>query len=93
MCFLFSFAAFYGLTPVLAYGGHIYTIVSSKGGDALTLAGSGAGVATSKFGSIYTVATAAVSSGAVPSISPQMPTLVGLASVVLSALFGAMIVA
>ncbi len=84
---------FFGLNVVSAYGGHAYTVVSSKGGDAVTLASSGAGVATSKFGSIYTVATAAVVSGAAPSISLQTPLLVSLATVILSALVGAIIVA
>ena len=59
----------------------------------MTLASSGAGVATSKFGSIYTVATAAVVSGAAPSMNLQTPSLVGLATVILSALVGAIIVA
>lgn len=73
--------------------------MSSKGGEAITLAGSGAGVATSKFGSVYTVATAAIAtatshSGAAPlSIGLQTPSLVGLATVMLSTLLGAIIVA
>jgi len=85
---------------ILAIGGHAVTVVSSKGGDVITLATSGAGVATSKFGSVYTVATAAVASaathtgGAAPlSLGLQTPSLVGLATVLLSTLLGAIIVA
>ena len=69
---------------------------------ATTLAGSEAGVAKSKFGSVYTVATAAAvseasavtrgkSSAALPTYALQPSLMVGLVTVVGSALFGAAI--
>lgn len=81
----------------LAIGGKALTIVTSEGGDAITLATSGAGVVTSKFGSIYTVATAAAASAAhngaaTPSTSMQAPLLIGIATVMISTMLGAIII-
>jgi len=81
----------------LAIGGKAYTIITSEGGDAITLAASGAGVVTSKFGSLYTVATAAVATAVnngatTPSTNMQAPLLIGIATVMISSMFGAFII-
>ncbi|KAF8168219.1 hypothetical protein B0H34DRAFT_684686 [Crassisporium funariophilum] len=83
---------------VTSIGGVAYTVISSKGGDAITLAASGAGVVTTKFGSVYTVATGAVGSAVasnnaavLPYSSMQTPLLVGIVTVMLSTLLGAVI--
>lgn len=80
----------------LALGGKAYTIITSEGGDAITLATSGAGVITSKFGSVYTVATAAITAAnngaATPSTSMQAPLLIGIGTVMISTMLGAIII-
>jgi hypothetical protein len=49
---------------IIAFGGKIYTEISSAGGPAFTLAESGAGKVTSFAGSVYTVATSAAETAA-----------------------------
>lgn len=79
-----------------AVGGQAFTVVTSAGGQAFTLATSGAGVATSVFGSVYTVATAAAQNSNNAALGMRgaglsSPTVVGLLTVVGSALLGAVI--
>lgn len=86
-----------------AVGGQAVTIVTSVGGQAITLAGSAGGVATSFGGSVYSVATGAAGSAAsnvvhssnaavgAPSFGFTSSHAIGLATVVCSALVGAMI--
>ena len=87
--------------PLLAVGGHAFTIVTSVGGQGLTLAESGAGVVTSVFGSVYTVATGAAASAASSAASSNAAYgsplaftslhAVGIATVIGGALIGTLI--
>ncbi|KAJ3574082.1 hypothetical protein NP233_g1989 [Leucocoprinus birnbaumii] len=84
------------VTQVTSAAGHAFTVITSEGGQALTLAESGA--ITSVFGSVYTVATAAVlPSGSnnaalgMQTAAVASPAIVGLVTVLGSALLGAVI--
>lgn len=84
------------LIQKIAVGDEVFTIITSEGGKGYTIAASGVGAATSVFNSVYTVATGAFpissNSGAfVPHAALQTPLLVGLGSVLVSALLGMMI--
>ena len=50
------------VSHTLAFGGHVYTEITSAGGAVITLAESGAGVVTTFAGSVYTVAASAAAS-------------------------------
>ncbi|KAF7784676.1 hypothetical protein Agabi119p4_841 [Agaricus bisporus var. burnettii] len=91
------------ITSVTSVGGKAFTYVSSAGGEALTLAESGAGVATTAFGSVYSVVAsdfASVTSDAGDATSTNAaagtrltglssPVMVGLVTIMGSALLGA----
>jgi hypothetical protein len=49
---------------IIAFGGSVFTVITSAGGSAITLAESGAGKVTTFAGSVYTVATSAAGTAA-----------------------------
>ena len=93
------------LIQKIAVAGELVTVLTSKGGSAYTLASPGAGATTSVFGSVYTIATAVAnassltgssnstsssSSASVTHAGVQTSLLVGLGSMLASALLGMM---
>jgi len=87
------------VSRTLAFGGHVYTEITSAGGAVITLAESGAGVVTTFAGSVYTVATSAAASVATGSgnaaaanvrlLHISAPVLAALATTAGGMLFGA----
>jgi hypothetical protein len=55
------------VSHALAFGGHVYTEITSAGGAVITLAESCGGVVTTFAGSVYTVAASAAASAATAS--------------------------
>jgi len=89
--FLSNSLHFLILTVILAVAGKYYTIVTDKSGSVITLATQG--VVTNVFGSKYTILAPNPSTGAAISLGLQTPLVVGLVTVMLSTLLGAIIVA
>ena len=101
---LHSYCTTLYLIQKIAAAGGVFTVVTSKGGADYTLAPSGAGATTSVFGGIYTIATPTTGAGASASSNSsissssasvthagvQTPLLVGLGSMLVSALLGMM---
>lgn len=85
--------------PSPAVGGKAFTIVTSAGGAAITLAGSAGGVLTTFGGQVFTAATQAAadvtskanSAVGAPSSGFTSAHVIGLATVVCSALVGAIV--
>ena len=87
----------YSPQSVKAIGGKAATVITSAGGAAITLAESGAGVVTTFAGSVYTAATGEIASATnsnnaalgLQAWSPSAPLTGGLATVLVSMVFGA----
>jgi len=78
-----------------AFGGSVFTVVTSNGGEAITLATSGAGVVTSFAGQKWTAATSAVDAAVTNNDDNAALSLTafgfmpGAVTVLCSAIFGA----